>query len=313
MKTAFLYPGQGSQFIGMGKDLCDNFSTAKEVFEEVNDALDQDLARLMFSGDEADLALTANTQPALMAVSIATQRVIEQESGKSLSELAQFVAGHSLGEYSALCAAGSISLSDTARLLRIRGNAMQEAVPAGQGAMAALIGADTDTASEICDKARENLVLEVANDNGGGQVVISGSAGAIAKAEEVAADYSLRKFVKLNVSAPFHCSMMQNAADAMQAALAEVEIKAPSVPVVANVIAEQNSDASKIAELLVSQVTGQVRWRESVEYLGAQGVNKAFEIGAGKVLSGLVKRINKEISSTPVGSVEQVKSYIETL
>lgn len=301
MKTALLFPGQGSQILGMGKELAEGFPAAREVFSEVDSALGQKLSDIMWDGPQETLTLTENAQPAIMAVSIAALRVLEKEAGFNLAKEAAYVAGHSLGEYSALCAAGSLSLSDTAKLLRLRGIAMQKAVPPGEGAMAALLGADMAQAAEIAGEAAGNAVCAVANDNAPGQVVISGSKAAIDRAVEIAKSKGVKRAMLLPVSAPFHCPLMQPAAEAMKAALASAKIAAPSVPVVANVTASAVSDPETIRRLLVEQVTGVVRWRESVEYLKAQGVARAIEIGAGKVLSGLVKRIAPEIECVNVG------------
>lgn len=315
MSRAFLFPGQGSQFIGMGQALSEAFPVARAVFEEVDDALSQKLSALMFEGDEAELKLTANTQPALMAVSMATVRVIEAESGRSLSDIAQFVAGHSLGEYAALAAAGTLGLADTARLLRLRGDAMQSAVPAGEGGMAALIGADMDQAIDISAKAAEQTgeVCVVANDNAPGQIVISGSAAAIEAAIAIAKEAGLKRALPLPVSAPFHSPLMEPAAQTMAEALAEVEMLPPSMPVISNVVAEAVTEPARLREYLVQQVPGRVRWRESIAYLKAQGVSHTVELGAGKVLSGLNKRIDKEISSSNAGTPEEVEAVLTQL
>lgn len=310
MVKAFVFPGQGSQFVGMGKDVCEAFAEAKHVFQEVDDALGQNLSKIIFEGPMEDLTLTQNTQPALMAVSVAIMRVIEKQGGKDISKLCSYVAGHSLGEYSALCAAGSISLSDTAKLLRIRGNAMAEAVPAGQGGMAALIGVEFEQADEIAKAASDVGPCQGANDNGGGQVVISGAMAAIDKAIEIAAAKGVKRAIKLPVSAPFHSAMMQPAAEKMREALANVAIKAPLVPLVANVTADIVSEPDNIRKLLVEQVTGMVRWRESVIFLKKQGVTEAVEIGAGKVLAGLVKRIEKEIETSSIQTPQDIESFI---
>ncbi len=309
-KQAFIFPGQGSQAVGMGKEAAENFAEARAVFDEVDDALGQKLSGLIFEGPIEELTLTSNTQPALMATSIALLKVIEKKTGKPLSELCSYVAGHSLGEYTALCAAGAISLGDTARLLRIRGDAMQAAVPQGQGGMAALIGVDFEQADAIAKEAAAGEVCQAANDNGGGQVVVSGSLGAIERVLEVAAAKGVKRAIKLPVSAPFHSALMQPAAEKMRDALAAVEIKAPTVPLIANVTADIVTDPKKISELLVEQITGMVRWRESVEKLKALGVEQLVEIGSGKVLSGLTKRIESELQSTSLQTPENIDAFL---
>ncbi|MBP2303987.1 ACP S-malonyltransferase [Azospirillum melinis] len=313
MTRAFVFPGQGSQAVGMGRELAEAFEVARHTFEEVDDALNQRLSRLMVEGPEADLTLTENAQPALMAVSVAVMRVLASEGGVDLSRHATFVAGHSLGEYSALCAAGAFSLGDTARLLKLRGQAMQKAVPVGKGAMAALLGADLDQAQAIAADAAQGEVCSIANDNSVGQVVISGSADAIDRAIALAAERGLKRSVRLPVSAPFHCSLMQPAADAMAEALANVTISAPVVPVVANVTALAVSDPNAIRRLLVEQVTGMVRWRECVLYMKEQGVERLVEVGSGKVLAGLTKRIDKDMAAVSVGTPADVESFLKTL
>lgn len=313
MTRAFVFPGQGSQAVGMGRELAEAFEVARHTFEEVDDALNQRLSRLMVEGPEADLTLTENAQPALMAVSVAVMRVLASEGGVDLSKHATFVAGHSLGEYSALCAAGAFSLGDTARLLKLRGQAMQKAVPVGKGAMAALLGADRDQAQAIAADAAQGEVCSIANDNSVGQVVISGSADAIDRAIALAAERGLKRSVRLPVSAPFHCSLMQPAADAMAEALANVTISAPVVPVVANVTASAVSDPNAIRRLLVEQVTGMVRWRECVLYMKEQGVERLVEVGSGKVLAGLTKRIDKDLAAVSVGTPADVESFLKTL
>lgn len=313
MTRAFVFPGQGSQAVGMGRELAEAFEVARHTFEEVDDALNQRLSRLMVEGPEADLTLTENAQPALMAVSVAVMRVLASEGGVDLSKHATFVAGHSLGEYSALCAAGAFSLGDTARLLKLRGQAMQKAVPVGKGAMAALLGADLDQAQAIAVDAAQGEVCSIANDNSVGQVVISGSADAIDRAIALAAERGLKRSVRLPVSAPFHCSLMQPAADAMAEALANVTISAPVVPVVANVTASAVSDPNAIRRLLVEQVTGMVRWRECVLYMKEQGVERLVEVGSGKVLAGLTKRIDKDLAAVSVGTPADVESFLKTL
>ncbi|MCA0423969.1 MAG: ACP S-malonyltransferase [Proteobacteria bacterium] len=309
MSTAFIFPGQGSQTVGMGKALHDAFPASRAVFEEVDAALGQKLSALIFEGPGDELTLTANAQPALMAVSLAALRALETEKGVDLRRDVAFVAGHSLGEYSALAAAGALSITDTAKLLRIRGDAMQKAVPVGLGGMAALIGATKEQAAEVAKEAAEGEVCELANDNGGGQVVISGHASAIARAIPIAQGKGIRRALALPVSAPFHCSLMQPAAEAMAAALAQANIKAPVVPVVANVLAVASSDPDDIRRRLVEQVTGSVRWAESMAWLGGQGVNRFVEVGAGKVLSGLVKRVVEGASAANVATPDDVNAY----
>ncbi|WP_084418532.1 ACP S-malonyltransferase [Henriciella litoralis] len=311
-KFAFIFPGQGSQFIGMGKDLADAFPEAREVFDEVDAALGQKLSELMWSGEEDQLKLTANTQPALMAVSVAAMRAL-QSKGIEV-QAAAFVAGHSLGEYSALAASGAISVADAARVLRIRGNAMQAAVPAGEGAMAALLGADPDQAIALCELAQaEGGVCEIANDNSPGQIVISGSKAAIEFAASKTGDVGIKKAMMLPVSAPFHCSMMQPAADAMMKALAGIDIKAPVTPLVANVSAAPTSDPAQIRRQLIEQVTGQVRWRESVEYMASQGIELFVEAGAGKVLTVMNRRTVKGVDGLTLGTPEDVESVAQRL
>ena len=290
MTAAFTFPGQGSQAVGMGKALAEAFPVAKAVFDEVDSALGEKLTATIWDGPGETLQLTENAQPALMAVSIATLRVLESEAGFSVGRAA-FVAGHSLGEYSALAAAGSLTLSDTARLLRTRGLAMQKAVPVGVGAMAALLGLDYETAVAVASEAAQGQVCQAANDNGGGQVVVSGDKAAVDRAVEIAKTKGAKRAMLLPVSAPFHCKLMQPAADAMAQALAGVAIRAPAAPLVSNVLASAITDPDEIRRRLIEQVTGTVRWRESVAYMAGQGVTRFFEIGAGKVLSGLVKRI----------------------
>ncbi|MBB4039505.1 [acyl-carrier-protein] S-malonyltransferase [Microvirga flocculans] len=313
MKRAFIFPGQGSQSVGMGKALADAFPQAKAVFDEVDEALSQKLSALMWEGPAEELTLTANTQPALMAVSLAAIRVLEAEAGLDLKKHATFVAGHSLGEYSALAAAGSLSISDTARLLRIRGNAMQNAVPVGQGAMAALLGLEFDAALEVAREAAQGEVCDAANDNGGAQVVVSGHKAAVERAVAIAQGKGAKRAVMLAVSAPFHCALMQPAADAMREALGGVTVNAPAVPVVANVEAAPITDPAAIRDALVRQVTGTVRWRESVAYMAAQGVESFYEVGAGKVLTGLVKRIAAGASATSIGTPEDVAAFQASL
>jgi [acyl-carrier-protein] S-malonyltransferase len=313
MKRAFIFPGQGSQSVGMGKALAESFPQARAVFDEVDDALSQKLSSVMWEGPAEDLTLTANTQPALMAVSVAAIRVLEAEAGLDLKQHAAFVAGHSLGEYSALAAAGSLSIADTARLLRIRGNAMQSAVPVGQGAMAALLGLEFDAALEVARAAAQGEVCDAANDNGGAQVVVSGHKSAVERAVAIAQEKGAKRAVMLAVSAPFHCALMQPAADAMREALAKVTVNAPVVPVVANVEAAAITDPQAIRDALVRQVTGTVRWRESVAYMASQGVEAFYEVGSGKVLTGLVKRIATGASAVTIGSPEDVTAFKASL
>ena len=301
MTAAFTFPGQGSQAVGMGKALSEAFPAARAVFDEVDAALGEKLTTIIWEGPSETLQLTENAQPALMAVSLATMRVLETEAGFSVAKNAAFVAGHSLGEYSALAAAGSLAISDTARLLRVRGLAMQKAVPVGVGAMAALLGLDYETAAAVADEAAQGQVCQAANDNGGGQVVISGDKAAVERAVEIAKTKGAKRAMLLPVSAPFHCRLMQPAADAMAEALASVSIKPPAAPLVSNVLATPITDPDEIRRRLVEQVTGTVRWRESVAYMAGHGVGRFFEIGAGKVLSGLVKRIAEGAVGVSVG------------
>lgn len=310
MTTAFVFPGQGSQAVGMGKAVYDSFAEAKDVFQEVDEALKQNLTKLIFEGPMDELTLTENTQPALMATSIAILRVIQKQSGKSLPELCQFIAGHSLGEYTALCAAGTFSLTDTAKLLRIRGQAMQEAVPQGEGGMGVLLGVDFDVAEKIAEEAAEDDVCQAANDNSPGQVVLSGSAAAIARAAEIAPNHGAKRLMSLPVSAPFHSKLMQPAAEKMAEALGNTQMQAPSVPLVANVTASVETDPAKISELLVEQVTGMVRWRESMECLQAQGVSQLVEVGSGKVLAGLAKRCTPDMEAVSINNPEGIEGFL---
>ncbi|MGV2975517.1 ACP S-malonyltransferase [Roseibium alexandrii] len=312
MTTAFTFPGQGSQAVGMGKLLVDTFPEARAVFDEVDDALDQKLSDIMWNGPEGDLTLTANAQPALMAVSLATMRVLEAK-GLDLKASVSFVAGHSLGEYSALAAAGSLDVATAAKLLRVRGNAMQNAVPVGQGAMAALLGLDFEAAVEIAKDAAQGEVCQAANDNAPGQVVVSGHVAAVERAVEIAKARGARRAVLLPVSAPFHCSLMGPAAEAMAEALTNADIKAPVVPLVANVLATPITDPVDIRDRLVEQVTGTVRWRESISWLAGEGVDTFVEVGTGKVLTGMVKRIAKEASGMAINSPDDIDAVIEKL
>ncbi len=305
---AFVFPGQGAQAIGMGKDLADAYPAAAAVFAEVDDALGEKLSDLIWTGDADTLTLTRNAQPALMATSLAAMQALEAEGVAVTS--ADFVAGHSLGEYAALAAAGALTISDTARLLRLRGEAMQDAVPVGVGAMAALLGLDFATAAAVADEAAQGEVCQAANDNDPAQVVVSGHKAAVERAVEIAKEKGARRAMLLPVSAPFHCELMAPAAEKMAAALADTQITAPAVPVVANVVAQAVTDPEEIRKLLVDQVTGSVRWRESVAWMGAQGVTSAWEIGAGKALSGMIRRINKEIATQAVGTPGDVKAAI---
>ncbi len=312
MKRAFTFPGQGSQAVGMGKALAEASSVAADVFKEVDEALGQNLSNLMFEGPIEDLTLTENTQPALMAVSVAVIRMIEA-NGCALADHASFVAGHSLGEYSALAASGAISLSDTAKLLKIRGQAMQKAVPVGVGAMAALLGLDFDAAKKVAQDAAKDGVCATANDNAVGQVVLSGDKVAIDRACTLAMEAGAKKAMPLTVSAPFHCALMQPAADAMAEALANIAINAPSVPLVANVTARAITDASLIPGLLVEQVTGMVRWRECVQWMAGEGVEQMVELGSGKVLTQMVKRIDKSLASTAIQTPEDIEAFCAEL
>lgn len=311
MTKAFVFPGQGSQAVGMGRDLAGAFVCAREVFEEVDEALGQKLCRLMFEGPEGDLTLTENAQPALMAVSMAVMRVLEKEGGLDIARACSHVAGHSLGEYSAHAAAGTFSLADTARLLKTRGRAMQAAVPVGVGAMAALLGLDIEAAREVAAAAAGKDVCTAANDNAPGQVVVSGTKEAVERAIALAAERGAKRSVLLPVSAPFHCALMKPAADAMAEALAAVAMKAPRVPVVANVTADVVRDVEDIRRLLVEQVTGAVRWRESVLFMKEKGVDSLVEIGAGKVLSTLARRIDREIAAVSLNGPADIEAFLK--
>ena len=309
MSLAFIFPGQGSQAVGMGKALADAFPAARAVFEEVDAALNETLTKVIWEGPAETLTLTENAQPALMAVSLAVMRVLETEAGVDLARDAQFVAGHSLGEYSALAAAGALSVGDTARLLRTRGRAMQKAVPVGTGAMAALLGLDFEQAVTVAGEAARDQICQAANDNGGGQVVVSGDKAAVERAVEIAKGRGARRAMMLPVSAPFHCALMQPAADVMAAALAAVTVKSPAVPVVANVLAKPVRDPADIVAALVAQVTGTVRWRDSIVFMANAGVTQFYEVGAGKVLSGLVKRIAEGASGVSIGTPDDVAAF----
>ncbi|MEE9251514.1 MAG: ACP S-malonyltransferase [Alphaproteobacteria bacterium] len=313
MEQAFVFPGQGSQAVGMGRDLAAAFAPAREVFEEVNEALGQNLAGLMFEGPEEDLTATENAQPALMAASLAALRVLEQEGGLDMASACRFVAGHSLGEYSALAAAGALGLAETARLLKRRGRAMQEAVPAGEGAMAALLGVDREAGEEIATAAAEGEVCTLANDNAPDQVVVSGSRAAVERAVEIAARHGAKRAVMLPVSAPFHCSLMAPAADVMAEALAETTLSEPSVPLICNVSAKPVTEPESIRTLLVEQVTGMVRWRESVLYMRDQGVARLVELGTGRVLTGLARRIDRELEAVSVEGPNDIESFLKRL
>ena len=308
---AFVFPGQGAQTIGMGKALADSYTLAAEVFSEVDEALGEKLSALIWEGDIETLTLTRNAQPALMATSLAAMKALEAE-GVDITAT-NYVAGHSLGEYSALAAAGALTISDTARLLRLRGEAMQAAVPVGEGAMAALLGLDFETAKAVADEAAQGQVCQAANDNDPAQVVVSGHKSAVERAVEIAKAKGAKRAMLLPVSAPFHCALMAPAAEKMQAALADTTISAPAVPVVANVVADAVSDPETIRALLVDQVTGSVRWRESVVWMSAQGVDSAWEIGAGKALSGMIRRIDKDMATLAIGTPDDVRAAAASL
>lgn len=313
MARAFTFPGQGSQTIGMGKDLNDTYATAREVFQEIDEALQQNLSRLMWHGQPEELQLTENAQPALMAVSLAILRVLEKEAGFNLTAKVKWVAGHSLGEYSALAAARAISVADTAKLLKLRGQAMQKAVPVGAGAMAALLGADLPTAQAAAAEGAKLGVCQVANDNAPGQVVISGALAAVEAAIAAAKTLGVKRGMLLPVSAPFHCALMQPAADAMAEALAGTAIIDPALVLISNVTAEPVDDAEEIRRLLVAQVTGLVRWRESIEYMAANGIDTVVEIGAGKVLSGMAKRINPDLTVLNISSPQELDAFVKMI
>ncbi len=312
MTRAFVFPGQGSQAVGMGADLAGAFGTARDVLQEVDEALKQNLSKLMREGPESDLVLTENAQPALMAVSVAVIRILEKDGGKPLAGLASHVAGHSLGEYSALAAAGALELADAARLLKLRGQSMQKAVPVGVGAMAALLGIELEAAQEACKEAAQGQIVAVANDNGGGQVVVSGHKEAVERAIEAAKAKGCKRGMMLPVSAPFHCPLMQPAADAMKAALEKVTLATPRVPLIANVLALEITNPVDIKQRLVEQVTGLVRWRESVQYMKTQQVEQLVECGSGKVLAGLVKRIDKEMTGLALNTPADIEAFLKT-
>jgi len=313
MTIAFVFPGQGSQEVGMGRELAQTYASAREVFEEVDSALGQNLSQIMWEGPKETLTLTENAQPALMAVSMAVMRVLEREHGLKLADRVRFVAGHSLGEYSALAAAGAFSLADTAKLLKLRGQAMQAAVPVGQGAMSALLGVGIDVARKVAEEAAQGEVCQVANDNEPTQVVLSGAKTALDRVPEIGKAHGVRRAVPLPVSAPFHCALMQPAAEAMAEALAKVRVNAPAVPVVANVLAAAISDPEEIKKRLVEQVTGTVRWRECVGYITANGVTDIYEIGTGKVLAGLAKRIENSLNAISVGTPADIDAALARL
>ncbi len=309
MKRAVVFPGQGSQAVGMGRDLAANFAEARLVFEEVDDALNQKLSRIMFEGPEAELTLTENAQPAIMASSIALLRVLEKENGFNIISYAAYLAGHSLGEYTALAAAQSFTLADTARLLKTRGQAMQKAVPVGEGAMAAILGLDFEPVAKIVAEASEAGIVAIANDNSPGQIVVSGAVAAVNRVAELAREKGAKRAVTLPVSAPFHSPLMKPAAEVMATALRATPIHNPVLPIIANVTAREAGNADEIRRLLVEQVTGMVRWRESVAYMATLGATAVLEIGVGKVLTGLTKRIDKNLEGSCVASVEDIKAF----
>jgi len=312
MTRALVFPGQGSQFVGMGKLLAEAEPAAKLVFEEVNDALSQDLSKIMWEGPEEDLRLTENTQPALMAVSLAVISTLEA-GGLKVDEIASHVAGHSLGEYSALAAAGAFGIADAAKLLKLRGQAMQRAVPVGEGAMAAILGLSMDDVKAVCDEAASGEIVVAANDNAEGQIVVSGHKGAVERAIEIAKAKGAKRGLLLPVSAPFHCPLMKPAADEMKAALADVDVKRPVLPVIANVLAVPISEPEGIKTLLVEQVTGAVRWRESVGSMTSLGIDQMVEVGAGKVLSGLARRIDRGLATVNLQEPADIEAFVATL
>ncbi len=313
MTSAFIFPGQGSQAVGMGKELSDNMPVAKDVFEEVNDALGQNLSTLMFEGPLEELTLTYNAQPALMATSMAVMRVLEKDFDIKLSDVAAYAAGHSLGEYSALTAAQCLSLTDTAKLLKLRGEAMQRAVPVGIGAMAAIMGAQFNIVEEIAKQASLDQICTAANDNADGQVVISGHKAAVERAMEIAKERGIKRAILLPVSAPFHCPLMQPAADEMAEALSNVTFNTPLIPIITNVSAEPHSDPDILRNMLVEQITGRVRWRESVLKMVELGVDQLIEAGSGKVLSGLARRINRDINAVSLQSPTDIENFAKEL